>query len=239
VASPELAVYETQHFGCSAMTHHRHATPFVTIVVSGGYVEVNDAVPEFCGRGAVVLHRAGEEHADRFASDTRCLNVELSDDWRPADSMIASTQSSALLDAGRSVATAFYRDPSALPAAVRRFHAALQSQTANAIERPEWLKRVMDEFEWTEAVPLREAATLAGLHGTHFSRAFRRHVGMTANEYRARQRVRHASQLLLKTTASISRVAQSCGLSDQSHLTRLFAERLGVSPAAYRRTFVS
>ncbi|MEO7201900.1 MAG: helix-turn-helix domain-containing protein, partial [Candidatus Tumulicola sp.] len=49
--------------------------------------------------------------------------------------------------------------------------------------------------------------------------------------------VRYASRLLLGTTASLSRVAANAGLSDQSHLTRLFSKRLGVSPAAYRQTF--
>jgi AraC family transcriptional regulator len=80
-------------------------------------------------------------------------------------------------------------------------------------------------------------AALVGLHQTHFSRAFHRHMGMTAGEYRARARVRYASQLLLRTTDSISRVAAATGLSDQSHLTRLFSERLGVSPALYRQAF--
>jgi transcriptional regulator GlxA family with amidase domain len=42
---------------------------------------------------------------------------------------------------------------------------------------------------------------------------------------------------VLGTTKSISHIAMRAGVSDQSHLTRLFSERLGVSPAAYRRTF--
>jgi len=49
--------------------------------------------------------------------------------------------------------------------------------------------------------------------------------------------VRLASKLLLTTSSPLARVALSAGLSDQSHLTRLFSERLGLSPAAFRRTF--
>jgi AraC-like DNA-binding protein len=236
---PEIpAVFETAHAGCSLLKHHRHATPFVTIVLAGGYVEVNDAMPELRRDGAVVVHEAGEEHADRFESDTRCLNVELRSDWRAHPSAPSTVQSLALSVAARRVTWAFYRNPSTLYDAVEELYIAMQSQYAvPMIDPPQWLQRVIDEFPWTDSAPLREAAALAGLHETHFSRAFHRYAGMTANEYRARARVRYASQMLLGTTASISRVAASAGLSDQSHLTRLFSERLGVSPAAYRQTF--
>jgi AraC-like DNA-binding protein len=231
-------VYESKHSGTSSMTHHRHSVPFVTIVLSGGYVEVNDSVPEVCCEGAVVAHAAGEEHADRFARDTRCLNVELPAALRaPASERIPGLGSSTVREAARRVATAFYRHRSSLPSEVQALSAALESCSAEPTGAPPWLQRVIDEFDWVEAVPLREAAALAGLHETHFSRAFRQHTGVTANEYRARARVRYASQLLLGTSASISRVAISAGLSDQSHLTRLFSTRLGVSPAAYRQSF--
>jgi transcriptional regulator GlxA family with amidase domain len=49
--------------------------------------------------------------------------------------------------------------------------------------------------------------------------------------------VRLASKLLLTTTAPIASIALNAGFSDQSHLTRFFSERLGISPAGYRRTF--
>jgi AraC family transcriptional regulator len=231
-------VYESKHRGSSSMTHHRHAAPFVTIVLSGGYVEVNDGVPEVCCEGAVVAHPAGEEHADRFARDTRCLNVELPVALRaPASSRIPGLGSLTSSEAARRVVTAYYRDPSSLPSEVLALAAALEYCRAERIGVPSWLQRVIDDFDWIDAAPLREAAALAGLHETHFSRAFRQHMGMTANEYRARARVRYASKLLLGTSASISRVAISAGLSDQSHLTRLFSTRLGVSPAAYRQSF--
>lgn len=232
------SVYESDHRGCSTMTHHCHTSPFVTIVLSGAYVEVNDGAPELCCEGAVVAHAAGEEHADRFARDTRCLNVELPVAVRkPASGRIPGLDWSTAREAARRVATAFYRDPSSLPAEVQALSAALEPCCAERTGTPTWLQRVIDDFDWIDAAPLREAAALAGLHETHFSRAFRQHMGITANEFRARARVRLASKLLLGTSASISRIAFSAGLSDQSHLTRLFSKRLGVSPAAYRQSF--
>ncbi len=232
------AVFESDHRGCSAMEHHRHATPFVTIVLSGAYVEVRDAEPEVCRGGSIVVHHTAEEHADRFATDTRCLNVEL-----PRDGRAPSLRGAVVLDtepsrAVKSVIEAFYGRADGLEEAVKNLQAAVTEQSLEAPrERPEWLRRALVEFPWADSVPLREAAAVAGVHETHFSREFRRHVGMTANEYRARARLKVASQLLLTTTSKLSRIALNAGFSDQSHFTRLFSERLGLSPAAYRRTF--
>jgi AraC family transcriptional regulator len=233
------AVFETDHRGCSAMRHHRHGLPFVTIVLDGAYVEVQETVPEVCRSGTIVVHEADEEHADRFARDTRCLNVELppvSGAAYPRGALVLDHE--ALRDAVESVVRSFYDRTHQLSDAVRNLHAVLLQQSSQpTCEHPYWLRRAIDEFPWAHPVPFREAAAIAGVHETHFSRAFRRHVGMTANEYRARARVRLASELLLTTTSSLARIALSTGFSDQSHFTRAFSRRLGLSPAGYRRTF--
>ncbi len=220
------------------MTHHQHSSPFVTIVLSGAYVEVNETVPELCRGGAVVVHRAGEEHADRFACHTRCLNVELPNGLAAlAPDRTSALGLSTVREAARGVVTAFHRDQSSLQTTVQHLRAALESRGAERVEAPPWLQRVFDEFPWTDAVPLREAAALAGLHETHFSR-----VPPAHRHNRQRISSSGARSLCVATAArdyvvAISRVAANAGLSDQSHLTRLFSERLGVSPAAYRQTF--
>jgi AraC-like DNA-binding protein len=232
------AVFETDHRGRSAMHQHRHDLPFVTIVLDGAYVEVQDTVPEVCCGGTIVVHEAGEEHADRFARDTRCLNVELprvAGAAYPRGAVVLDHQT--LRDAVESVVRSFYDRTHHLSHAVRNLHEALLQRPEPVRERPQWLRQAIDEFPWAHPVPFREAAAIAGVHETHFSRAFRRHVGMTANEYRSRARVCLASKLLLTTGSSLARIALSAGFSDQSHLTRVFSQRLGLSPAGYRRTF--
>lgn len=233
------AVFETDHRAFSAMQHHRHEFPFVTIVLRGAYVEVQDAAPEICSSGAIVLHTAGEEHADRFASDTFCLNVELPQgrDEKPLRGNVRLDMP-IVRDSVASVVRSFYRHTNELPDAVSNLQSNLLDLLPDSLDdRPPWLSHVIEHFPWAQPIPLREAAALGGVHETHFSRAFRRYVGMTANEYRARTRVHLASKLLLTTTASLACVALSAGFSDQSHLTRAFTQRLGLSPADYRRTF--
>lgn len=221
------------------MRHHRHGAAFVTIVLEGGYVEVRDCTPESCGVGSIVIHRDGEEHADRFTAPTRCLNVELAHGAGPRSTCgVLAPDTPDLGDAIRGVVKAYYRERRSLSPAVGRLRRALLDRADRPqLERPPWLGRVLEGFAWESAQPLRDAAEMAGVHETHFSRVFRRHTGMTANEYRARARMRAASTMLLTTTTSLARIALSAGFSDQSHLTRAFTHRLGLAPARYRAAF--
>lgn len=231
-------VFETNHYATSTMREHRHGSPFVTIVLEGGYVEVRDTTPEICGAGSVVIHPSGEEHADRFSADTRCLNIEFEEN---DESLFAWGQ--VPLDTERlrkgvaAVRRAHDEHTHQLRAAISEMRCALRDRSRVNTETPPWLGPVLHDFEWDSVEPLRKAAQLAGVHETHFSGAFRRHLHVTANEYRARARMRTASKLLLSSTDSLSRIALRSGFSDQSHLTRAFTKRLGLSPAAYRRIF--
>lgn len=233
------AVFETRHDSYSTMRHHRHPASFVTIVLSGSYLEVRDTVPEVCRAGTIVVHDEREEHADRFALDTRCLNVELpqvSGAKLPAGTI--ALEGMPLRAAVENIVRSFYGCPDELLPAVMRLHSALHDRAPETIaHRPHWLRNVLATFPWAQSVPLRAAAMYVGVHETHFSRAFRRHMGMTAHEYRNRARLRLASKLMLTTNDSLARIAVGCGFSDQSHLTRTFAEKLGLTPAGYRRTF--
>lgn len=233
------AVFVSDHRACSVMRDHRHGSFFVTIVLQGAYVEVRDSVAEVCRHGTLMIHDAAEEHADRFATETRCLNVELPHAiGSAAQRGNLALVKPALRDAVAGVVSSFYRRSPDLSSAVERMQRELFTPSSQRRdEPPEWLRRVIDAFPWAEPVPIREASAMAGLHETHFSRAFRRHVGMTANEYRMRARLRIASQLLLSTTDSLARVALGAGFSDQSHLTRTFTKQIGLAPAEYRRTF--
>ncbi len=49
------------------------------------------------------------------------------------------------------------------------------------------------------------------------------------------RRVAMAQRLMLGTSEQLSRIALSCGMSDQSHLTRWFRRIVGETPAAWRR----
>jgi AraC family transcriptional regulator len=74
-----------------------------------------------------------------------------------------------------------------------------------------------------------------GLSASHFSRAFRKSMGVAPHQWLLRRRVEKARQALRDTDASLVDIALACGFADQSHFTRVFARLSGVSPGAWRR----
>jgi AraC family transcriptional regulator len=58
---------------------------------------------------------------------------------------------------------------------------------------------------------------------------------MTIGEYVRRRRADRAAALLNDTHLPLAEIAQACGFYDQSHLSRAFVARFGVSPRRYRR----
>jgi AraC family transcriptional regulator len=84
-------------------------------------------------------------------------------------------------------------------------------------------------------VPLKEVARECRLSVSHFSRAFRRSMGVAPHNWLLMRRVEVAKEKLRNTDLSLSDVALACGFADQSHLTRVFTGTVGVSPGAWRR----
>jgi len=101
-----------------------------------------------------------------------------------------------------------------------------------------WQERRAREFllaNIKRGVALREVARECGVSVGHFSHAFRRTLGVAPHEWLIEQRVVLSKEKLRDDGLSLSDVAAECGFSDQSHLTRVFRQAVGVSPGAWRR----
>jgi AraC family transcriptional regulator len=82
---------------------------------------------------------------------------------------------------------------------------------------------------------LPELAGACRLSTGHFSRAFKQTVGCAPHQWLLHQRVEHAKHLILNTNEPLCGIALDTGFSDQAHFTRVFSQRVKVSPAAWRR----
>ena len=80
---------------------------------------------------------------------------------------------------------------------------------------------------------------MAQLSASHFTRAFKETFGETPLGYVSRQRMRYAQDLMLRSGECLSQIALTCGHCDQSHFTRVFRRKVGMSPRAWRRQFAS
>jgi AraC family transcriptional regulator len=77
-----------------------------------------------------------------------------------------------------------------------------------------------------------DVAVVAGVSSSRLKALFRRSFGSTVHQYVIRQRIERAVQLLAKPGARLCDVAQQCGFSDQSHMTRFMRRIMGITPAA-------
>lgn len=80
---------------------------------------------------------------------------------------------------------------------------------------------------------LSELSSIAGLSRFQFLRAFTRQTGISPHAYLIQLRLQRARRLLAKHH-TIADTAALAGFADQSHMTRCFVRRLGITPRQYQ-----
>jgi AraC family transcriptional regulator len=104
--------------------------------------------------------------------------------------------------------------------------------------QPAWLSKVLEYLHAHDdrMVRIEDVAVEVDLHPGYLARAFREHIGMPIGAYAREIRLERAAADLSTTDDRILDIAIAAGFTDQSHLTRLFRRRFGVTPAQYRTT---
>lgn len=90
------------------------------------------------------------------------------------------------------------------------------------------------EENFTEPLSLVQLAALSGLSLYRFATAFREQVGMPPHRYQCHLRLQRAGELLRQGLPPAD-IATEVGFFDQSHLSRHFKRRYGVTPASFAR----
>ncbi|HEY3530285.1 MAG TPA: helix-turn-helix domain-containing protein [Nocardioides sp.] len=80
-------------------------------------------------------------------------------------------------------------------------------------------------------------ARRAGMSLRTFARRFREETGQSPGAWLIQQRVRHAQHLLEATDLGVDEVAERAGMGTAASLRTHLRTHVGVTPAAYRRTF--
>jgi AraC family transcriptional regulator len=87
-----------------------------------------------------------------------------------------------------------------------------------------------------ENIKLSEIATAVGMSQYYFIRLFKQSMGMTPYNYVIAERLERAKQMLQHQEMSLGEISNQCGFSDQSHLTRYFKRKFGITPQAMRNS---
>ena len=114
-------------------------------------------------------------------------------------------------------------------------HSDRRAEEIKATNNPAAVRRARELIDdrYAESLTLSELAAAAGLSPFRLCRSFRRAVGFPPHEYLTCRRVERA-KALLRSGLPPADVAAAVGFCDQSHLTRHFRRRVGVTPGQYR-----
>ena len=123
-------------------------------------------------------------------------------------------------------------------------HTNGQLPFAGMVRRPQRSDAVIEDCQswisenYAEEQPVAGMIRRSGLPPRTFARRFKLATGYQPLEYVQALRVEEAKQLIETCDLPVDEIGQEVGYDDPSYFRRLFKRKAGLSPAAYRKTFV-
>jgi AraC family transcriptional regulator len=124
---------------------------------------------------------------------------------------------------------------------IRHYSSSKEVQVGQGGMAPHKLRKAISlidcylEREEEGRVALRSVARDVRISYCHFSRAFKKSMGMTPTSYITERRIERAKALMEETDLAISEIALRVGFSSQSHFTTSFRRLAGVTPRSFRK----
>lgn len=206
------------------MPRHRHAEPYMAIVVDGGYLEAGDFGRIEARAGDVLIHGAYEAHWDAFLPrGATVLNLPL--EWEAQSALGRIEDVDAVVQRAE-------RDPRG---ALLQARAAMEPRSPPVSDWPDLLAVALRSdpdlciSAWAEDMDLATASV---------SRGFARAYGVSPKRFRLEARTRHAARRLGNWQGGLAALAAELGFADQAHMTRAIGALTGRTPAALRAKFV-
>lgn len=119
---------------------------------------------------------------------------------------------------------------------IETFRPYAQRQVSGAQEAKHRFERIREYLHdnYMHPVTLDELAAVVALSPYHFQRQFKAHYHVTPHQMLMAIRLWYAKLFLTKGVPA-AQVAAMSGLTDQSHLTRAFSQRYGITPVRYQK----
>jgi AraC-like DNA-binding protein len=90
-------------------------------------------------------------------------------------------------------------------------------------------------YAYGRSISLTDVAARANLSPYHFLRVYKRAYRETPHEFLTRLRIERAKTLLARGSHNVTEACFEVGFSSLGSFSRLFADRVGLSPSEYRR----
>ncbi len=227
---------------------HRHDDAHFVLVLSGVYISSALHAPSRARAPTLVFNPAGTTHRDRFVDGKGSFMTVSLDPvlLSGAEELQVAQQCATVLGDAASAVAAFRiareigrgGDAALLEAGAWEMLAGLHSGAPTGRPLlPGWAHQayeaVMDMAADTH-LRIADLAAALGVHPVHLARVFRQAWGCSPGELLRWRRVEQASALLRRAQLSMADVALSVGFADQSHMSRAFQARYGMTPSHYR-----
>lgn len=113
------------------------------------------------------------------------------------------------------------------------------SGTAVSTQIPESIAKAKEYMteHYQENISLDDLSALLHMNKFHFLRVFKRHVGMTPNEFLIQTRLNKAKGFLRTTGNTVTQISVMVGIPNTSHFINLFKKHEETTPAAYRQAW--
>jgi AraC family transcriptional regulator len=228
---------------------HRHDDAHFVLVLSGVYISSARHAPARAPSPTLVFNPAGTTHRDRFVDGKGSfMTVSLDPALLSGAGELQAAQECATVLRDAASAVAAFRiareigrggDAALLEAGAWEMLASLHKAAPKSRHvLPAWAHQayeaVMDMAADTHLRIADLAATL-DVHPVHLARVFRQAWGCSPGDLLRWRRVEQASGLLRRQELAMADVAIAVGFADQSHMSRAFQARYGMTPGSYRR----
>lgn len=90
---------------------------------------------------------------------------------------------------------------------------------------------------FTRDVKLAEAAGIANMSETAFSRFFSQHTGKSFTDYLIDIRIGNAARMLVDTSKTVAEICYECGYNNMSNFNRIFRRKKGCTPSEFRELY--
>ena len=247
----ETAVFSESVYNRSmVLPEHSHELGFFTLILDGYYSEILGSKTVVYSPQTVLWRAAELSHKDRIeAASSRFFFAEIrasiSDKLRECGRVpdhVAERNGEMTRLSLRLRSEIVHRDISS-PLITEGITLELLGnlmRSRGTIDRrpPKWLSRVIErlDMEFAENISSEDLAADAGVHPVHLASVFRKFQNETIGDHVQKKRVEHARELLHKADLPLCEIAYGCGFADQSHFTRIFKRRVGMTPGAYRNS---
>ncbi len=87
---------------------------------------------------------------------------------------------------------------------------------------------------YNSTVDIRQMAEADHLSASRYRAVFKKYTGLSPRNYVIELRIKRACELIIQTDLTFKEIANAVGWPDQLYFSRIFRERIGYTPGAYR-----